>query len=172
MRQVVVCFLLQLIEGRLTGVILADRSIHDIRIEHLWVDVTAQVGAKWSSFFTELEVQHGLDINNSTHLWILHQVFLPKINYDLAIFSESWNHHKIQMCTGSGPSCSPIDMFGFDMLACGVCGDALPDLITGAGGDSVLGEAELGLYGVDWGALQDVALPGGPGDVDHTSWVG
>lgn len=38
------------------------RSVHNVRIERLWVDVTGQVGAKWSAFFSMLELRycHGL----------------------------------------------------------------------------------------------------------------
>ena len=43
---------------------LYHRSVHNIRIERLWVDVTAQVGATWAEHFQMLEVRHGLDINN------------------------------------------------------------------------------------------------------------
>ena len=40
-----------------------DRSVHNVCIEHLWVDVTDQVGAFWAEMFTELELQHSLNIN-------------------------------------------------------------------------------------------------------------
>ena len=46
-----------------------------MRIERLWVDVTAQVGAFWADMFTTLELQHGLDINNIHHIWLLHFYF-------------------------------------------------------------------------------------------------
>src|SRR5437016_4669654 len=70
------------------------RSIHNVRIERLWVDVTAQVGATWANLFTILELRHGLNINNSNHIWLLHFLFLPTINQDLTFFAESWNHHR------------------------------------------------------------------------------
>ncbi|KAF8176257.1 hypothetical protein K438DRAFT_1607918 [Mycena galopus ATCC 62051] len=123
------------------------RSIHNVRIERLWVDVTAQVGAAWGNNFTLLELQHGLDINNANHIWLLHYLFLPTINDQLTFFMESWNKHRIQI--RNGPNRSPADMFGFDMLVHGARGHALPEDFT---------EDELEVYGVDWEGLHDEAL--------------
>lgn len=81
-----------------------NRSVHNVRIEHLWVDVTAQVRAHWADLFTDLKLTHGLDVNNVHHIWLLHLIFLPIINSQLAFFAESWNHHKIQICDGPNHS--------------------------------------------------------------------
>jgi hypothetical protein len=144
------------------------RSVHNVRIERLWVDVTAQVGAFWADIFTELELRYGLDINNIFHIWLLHYLFLETINSQLAFFAESWNQHRIQI--RNGPNRSPADMFGFDMIVHGVRGDELPD-------DVVTSEEELEVYGVDWEALQDdtVLQSQRNNNSDHeewTSWVG
>ncbi|TFK59855.1 hypothetical protein BDN72DRAFT_743822, partial [Pluteus cervinus] len=96
------------------------RSVHNIRIERLWVDVKAQVLSSWVRLFGELEAHSGLQINNPDHLWLLHKLFLPTINSQLAVFVESWNHHTINI--RNGPNRSPVDMFGFDMLALGFRG--------------------------------------------------
>ncbi|KAJ7265822.1 hypothetical protein C8J57DRAFT_1069107, partial [Mycena rebaudengoi] len=37
------------------------RSVHNTRIERLWYDVTHGFGQKWKKFFTDLEVNHGLN---------------------------------------------------------------------------------------------------------------
>ena len=84
------------------------RSIHNVCIEHLWVDVTAQVGAFWADIFTDLELRYGLDINNIHHIWLLHHLFLRLINQQLTFFAESWNQHRIQI--QDGPNRSPADM--------------------------------------------------------------
>ena len=55
-------------------------------------------------------------------------------------FAKSWNQHQIQIW--DDPSRSPADMFGFDMLVHGVCGDQLPE--------DELHQEELEVYGVDW----------------------
>jgi hypothetical protein len=116
-----------------------------VRIERLWVDVTAQVGATWANHFVTLELTFGLNINNPNHIWLLHHLFLPAINSLLSFFAQSWNEHKIEI--RDGPNRSPADMFGFDMLVHGVRGDALPS-------DDISLE-ELEVFGVDWEALRD-----------------
>jgi len=39
----------------ITETILYYRSVHNVRIERLWVDVTTQVGSTWADHFTTLE---------------------------------------------------------------------------------------------------------------------
>ncbi|KAJ7607881.1 hypothetical protein FB45DRAFT_982658 [Roridomyces roridus] len=112
------------------------RSIHNVRIERLWVDVTAQIGATWGNHFMLLELHHGLNVNNSHHIWLLHFLFLPTINDQLTLCA-------------SGPSRSPADLFGFDSLVHGVRGHALEAELT---------VEELEVYGVDWEALNNDSL--------------
>jgi len=143
-----------------------------VRIERLWVDVTAQVGSLWAEAFTNLEMHHGLDINNSHHIWLLHFLFLPTINQQLSFFAESWNQHRIQI--RGGPNRSPADMFGFDMLVHGIRGSQLPPEETGP-----LPLEELEVFGVDWAALRDEqvvtsvqnSVPA-QGEGDGSSWIG
>ena len=124
---------------------LSNRSVHNVRIERLWVDITAQIGATWSNAFTALELHYGLDINSPHHLWLLHHLFLPILNQHLSFFAEAWNHHRIQI--HDGPNRSPADMFGFDMLIHGLQGDRLYD--------DDLSPDKLEVYGVDWAALNE-----------------
>ena len=118
--------------------------MHNVRIERLWVDVTAQIGETWANFFVALEIHHGLDINNTNHIWLLHYLFLPFINEDLTFFAESWNEHQIQI--RGGPNRSPADMFNFDMVANGIRGDLL---------DTMMSHEELEVYGIDWEGLRE-----------------
>lgn len=138
------------------------RSVHNVRIERLWVDLTTTLGAKWAEFFQMLEVQYGLDPNNNHHLWLLHYLYLPEINAELDFFVETWNHHRIQI--RGQPNRSPIDMFGFDMLVHGIRGDELS-------------EEELEWYGVDWEALGEDSIYesqvlNNPMTESNSSWVG
>lgn len=121
------------------------RSVHNVRIERLWVDITAQLGATWSNIFLTLEMHYGLDINNANHIWLLHLLFLPIINAALAFFAESWNLHKLQI--RGGPNRSPINMYSFDMLVCGVRGVGILE--------DIMPNEELEVYGVDWEGLED-----------------
>ncbi|KAJ7436552.1 hypothetical protein FB451DRAFT_1061692 [Mycena latifolia] len=142
------------------------KSIHNVRIERLWVDITAQVGATWSDHFTLLELHHGLDINNVNHTWLLHYIFLPTINDQLTFFAQAWNQHRIQI--RNGPNRSPADMFGFDTLVHGAHGHALVDDMP---------EEELEVYGVDWEGLQDDAIlqsqrSNNTAENGWSSWIG
>jgi len=117
--------------------------VHNIRIERLWVDVTSGFGGKWKAFFKDLEAWDGLDVDNNTHIWLLHHLFLPAINVDAQYWAGSWNNH---ILTISGArSRSPRDMFFFGMLREGPRGVELEDLA----GDEIAG------YGVDWEDLDD-----------------
>jgi hypothetical protein len=148
----------------LTDADASHRSVHNVRIERLWADVTAQIGATWADVFILLEVQHGLNINNVHHIWLSHYLFLHQINGQLRFFMESWNQHQIRI--RDGPNRVPADMFGFDMLVQGVRGDPVS-----------MSDAEMEVYGVDWEALHDDALlesrqENTPADEGSTSWIG
>ncbi|KAI6008893.1 hypothetical protein F5J12DRAFT_719486, partial [Pisolithus orientalis] len=62
----------------------------------------------WHAFFTWLEHIHLLDVNNTSHTWLLHILFLNDINHNCQVFREEWNCHPL-----GGPSAnnkSPKDM--------------------------------------------------------------
>ncbi|KAI0078507.1 hypothetical protein K474DRAFT_1593926 [Panus rudis PR-1116 ss-1] len=121
------------------------RSVHNVRIERLWVDVKTQVLCHWYNFFMDLEIHHGLDINNMDHILLLHYLFLPQINSHLAYFASGWNHHKI-----SGPNRTPAEMFGWDMYVHGVRGYQLARQAQ-----QDIPAEDLEYYGVDFDGLRD-----------------
>ncbi|KAJ3868130.1 hypothetical protein EV359DRAFT_70730 [Lentinula novae-zelandiae] len=113
-----------------------NRSIHNVRIERLWVDVSHYVSQTWHDLFTDLELHHGLDASNVNHIWLLQHLFLATINEHLSFWAESWNNHQ--------------DMFGFDMITNGLRGESLDEV--------AMTDEELEVFGLDWEGLRDEAL--------------
>ncbi|KAJ3898291.1 hypothetical protein F5879DRAFT_812824 [Lentinula edodes] len=123
-------------------------SVHNVRIERLWVDISHYCSQAWHDMFTLLEMHHGLQVSNPNHIWLLQHLFLPMINEQLTFWAESWNHHRVSQRTG--PARSPEDMFVFDSLVNGVRGDDLHQF--------AMTDEELEVFGVDWEGLQDETL--------------
>ncbi|KAJ3730762.1 hypothetical protein EV361DRAFT_997993 [Lentinula raphanica] len=126
------------------------RSVHNVRIERLWVDVSNYISQRWNTHFTRLEDDHQLDVNNRNHIWLLQHLFLPVINHSLYFWVQSWNCHRISQRRGDGPTRSPEDMWGFDMLSQGIRGDSL-DQFT-------MSDEELQEFGIDWEGVRDETL--------------
>ncbi|KAL0059103.1 hypothetical protein AAF712_014174 [Marasmius tenuissimus] len=148
------------------GSYLWGRSVHNTRIERLWVDMRANVSSTWDSRFTDLELNFGLEYQNVNHKWLLQHLFLEVINEEMTFWYHSWNQHKIAI--KDGPSRSPEEMFGFDMLAQGLRGDSLQNF--------PMTEEELELFGVDWEGLHDERilqdLRKNYTDDEFSSWIG
>ena len=71
------------------------RSTQNSRIERLWVDTGINFVCRWKAFFVHLEDIHYLDVGNPHHLWLLHFLFLGKLNDDCQQFQHDWNQHPI-----------------------------------------------------------------------------
>lgn len=118
---------------------LYPRSVHNIRIERLWLDITHRFGAKWKLFFEILEAHDGLDVNADTHLWLLHHLFLEAINTDIEQWIETWNNHTLSR--RGQPHQSPCQMYLYGMIENSVCGIQVeedPD------------DIDSDVYGIDW----------------------
>ena len=137
------------------------RSVHNSRIERIWYDVTEGFGGKWKDLFIDLEANHGLDVDNAAHIWLLHHLFLDAINQDATSWAEAWNSHKLQI--RGEPQQTPQEMFFFSMLEDGPRGVSDGQRIRDGDGDPGVEDEEvededLATYGIDWDAMDDEQL--------------
>ncbi|KAF9034906.1 hypothetical protein BJ165DRAFT_1417406 [Panaeolus papilionaceus] len=128
-------------------------SVHNIRIERLWVDVTNGVSRKWKDFFKDLELTAGLQPDLSAHIWLLHVLFLNSINNDLTGWKDGWNNHKIPI-PGVGTR-SPADLQWFSMIEQGLHGFRGQEA---SHLDVSLNAEEIEEYGIDWHDLENPLL--------------
>ncbi|KAI0702099.1 hypothetical protein C8Q76DRAFT_633024 [Earliella scabrosa] len=135
---------MELRRGDSRGSYIWGRSVHNTRIEWLWVDVTGGFGGKWKVFFLDLEHSYGLDADCPSHIWLLHHLLLDGINEDAQEWAATWNAHRLQI-RGERPA-SPREMFMFGMVTHGPRGlaDVLDEPVD-----------DLANYGVDWASMQD-----------------
>ena len=54
-----------------------------------------------------------LDINDNKHMWVLHYVFIPRLNRDVKTFRNQWNTHGLR----TQEHLTPLQVFVKDSLA-------------------------------------------------------
>lgn len=132
-------------------ILCLNRSVHNVRIERLWRDLTEGLGAKWKNFFYTLELHDGLDRDSDSHMWLLHYLFLNSINQEAQAWAGAWNDHTLTI-RGERQR-SPRDMFFFGMIEKGMRG--FEDL---GDNDDTEEVEDLDSYGIDWEAYEDDTL--------------
>ncbi|KAF4606218.1 hypothetical protein EYR38_000267 [Pleurotus pulmonarius] len=145
-----VAALMESLKGLERGSYIWGRSVHNVRIERLWRDITLGFGQKWKQFFEHLEVHHNLNHNLNAHIWLLHHLFSDDLNEDANAWAEAWNSHVLSI-RGERQR-SPKDMFVFGMMEHGMHGVGG---YTGNIDDKDLSPEELQEYGIDWTDYED-----------------
>ena len=81
-------------EGR--GSVLCGSSTQNQRIERLWRDLFRCVCSTFYYTFVAMEEESILDRDNDLHKFILHFVFLPRINVAIDSIVNAWNRHPMR----------------------------------------------------------------------------
>ena len=74
---------------------LVGSSVHNQRIERLWLDVKRLIVRRFQTIFYYMEDNGLLDPLNDVHLFVLHLVFLDSINISLRELTMDWNNHPL-----------------------------------------------------------------------------
>ena len=83
---------------------IAGSSTHNQRIERLWRDVFRCVLHYFYYVFYAMEDAGIFYLDNPTHMFSLHHVFLPRINQALHEYKEAFNKHGIRTANNWSPN--------------------------------------------------------------------
>ncbi|KAK0499197.1 hypothetical protein EDD18DRAFT_1070230 [Armillaria luteobubalina] len=93
--------------------------VHNTRVERMWRDTTIAFSNKWKGFFYDLERLHSLNPLLNRHVWLLHFLFLGKIDGNCQKWANHWNNHKLSL---HGCSTSPLQIWMESQLLHGARG--------------------------------------------------
>lgn len=119
--------------------------MHNQRIERLWRDVFRCFGSVFYYTFLTLQETGLLDVTNTLHMFMLHYIYVPRINAAISSFVAAWNKHPIRTERNWSPEKIWTNAM-IDKVNTGLC------TVAAVSGDINLSSDDLTWYGFDPGA--------------------